>query len=1801
MLVTDKVPLLRTFRAELTKRSSMLVDEDMHEYFQQLADYEGYGGLQAMGKTGQTFGSQTAINVSRPDARVTPSKNITVTAVVSSPVKWRMKSPPVSSERLSSKVASISSLSENELLGITAPAQTLITVQQGCLAPTGTYLNISSILNPKTGRKVNLAEAIKAGVFDPKTGTFMDHRINKKMNLSQATANKYVSNDLQRQLTSTCGISDPFSGQEVTLLEAMQKDLFDPCKNAVKDPESGKFIPLQEAVARKLLSNVDAENLVGEGVTVTLITQSQAVFTSDDLASTTMRLGLGDIVESGLYIPQSGKILDPTSGKELTVLEAVEQGLVNPSKREIKDAQSGKLLSLSEAVSSGVIDPETGSYMNKSNGQKLTLDDAYQRKLINKPTVLSAALRGGVVLENGKVIDPQTGRVVSFKEAIQIGIIDSDSKTIVDTKTGDVLSVNEAIENGLLDQQGYIHPDKSMRKESLTEAVEKGHVKFVKEDLVVGKPCVKDTRSGTELSVSQAIKLGIITSNGDFIDTLSGKRILLKAAAVQGYIDKDVADALLKDISMKDASGRNISILKAIQIGLITPENAEIRDPRSRRTVSLQQAAQEGIISTDDAMVVLELLSPAIAHITVTTKLQPGQKEAVIRSISVSDAIARGLLNEKTGTFRDPNTGASMPVQTAIEQGLLKLTSEWPAASFETSQDSPDGKASIADVDRWIKQIQTNPEMTEQLRSTGQTTVESKLMKKTGDKNYSFMQTVVTKPKITENVVSETKHFKVKSVVDPRTKTEIGVTEAIHRGLLDMAKGLFIHPITDEKMSIEAALSRGFVRGIETSEPVAGAAGTVKETKSFSLTGVIHPRTGQKISISQAVKEGILNLEKGLYNGIDGKGKNVVMKISDAIEKGYVIAEDEITQSRPGPFMHETKTYQLKSVVNPETRERLEVAEAIKQGILDEHRGIYIHPQTGDKLTIPEAIERKLIDAELMSVVSNDDGEGSKIITTKMTTLMVKFVIDPRTGEAISVAKALDEGILDSSLEKYINPVTGEIYTLNDAIDRKLVIAQHAAIEGSMSSSTESIHINADEEVTDSNMTEEVSSETVTFSINSVIDPRTMEMMSYDEAVKYGILDTSKGLYRNPMTGENTPINVALQKGLIHGEVTSKVREDDIMHSSVDTSHLSFPLKMVTSVVDQRDNNEISLDNAVKDGIIDIEQGTYFDVNTIQNIPLELALKKGYIKMSKTTDESEIERMRKESQRRESERERRHLSTENDLDPQVDMKMERFGITNDNREESVFADEILNYRTDVENRNDKMNGGGPLEFHQQEGIRTWKQQEMIVTDTRPEPESPRSNSPMELENFELTDGMSFQSALKLGLIDMKTGKIRDPETGRFISVNEAIDKDILDDNKTAMIDILTGKELTLKQCMHKGVIDPRTGKINEKKAKAEKVHLRPDIDVKHTKPKPLNLLDCVASGLYDPDTGMFTDPKTQRSYTLKEAVDHNIVDGNLVAILDQQSGEKIPLATSLRQGLIDGVTAEVAVSDTDDRIPLIQAIQKGLVENIFDKDSGTLYDTLTGNVVSLDKALTDGHIRSDEAKVLDTCTGEIVPLDIAMRKGLVDVRTGAVTDKVTGKKMSPKEALKLGLLVIVGAPVLASKAVFDAIKDKTEQVECQKSPSRIKSESESQKSPLRAKQIIESQKSPLGVKQIIESQKSPLKVKSEVRSPPRHVNGVTPMNGDVNLPITENYMEQLQQPKTTIVYARPGDRIQPSHPRQLFTEPSPSTEEYHPADRYSGVSTHSPFCFLCFYSHLRLSVQGFGLFMDILKSKQFSV
>lgn len=62
---------------------------------------------------------------------------------------------------------------------------------------------------------------------------------------------------------------------------------------------------------------------------------------------------------------------------------------------------------------------------------------------------------------------------------------------------------------------------------------------------------------------------------------------------------------------------------------------------------------------------------------------------------------------------------------------------------------------------------------------------------------------------------------------------------------------------------------------------------------------------------------------------------------------------------------------------------------------------------------------------------------------------------------------------------------------------------------------------------------EEVKTETKKWVITSVVDPRTKEKISFDDALIEMILDQENGKYCNPETGAQMTIGEAIEKDLI--------------------------------------------------------------------------------------------------------------------------------------------------------------------------------------------------------------------------------------------------------------------------------------------------------------------------------------------------------------------------------------------------------------------------------------------------------------------------------------------------------------------------------------------------------------------------------------------------------------------------------------------------------------------------------------------
>ena len=65
--------------------------------------------------------------------------------------------------------------------------------------------------------------------------------------------------------------------------------------------------------------------------------------------------------------------------------------------------------------------------------------------------------------------------------------------------------------------------------------------------------------------------------------------------------------------------------------------------------------------------------------------------------------------------------------------------------------------------------------------------------------------------------------------------------------LFNISFKTFRHPVTGQVISINDALEQGFVKATEGGDYITTKA--VKETKSFTITGAIDPKTGRKVCL----------------------------------------------------------------------------------------------------------------------------------------------------------------------------------------------------------------------------------------------------------------------------------------------------------------------------------------------------------------------------------------------------------------------------------------------------------------------------------------------------------------------------------------------------------------------------------------------------------------------------------------------------------------------------------------------------------------------------------------------------------------------------------------------------------------------------------------------------------------------------------------------------------------------------------------------------------------------------------------
>ena len=579
-------------------------------------------------------------------------------------------------------------------------------------------------------------------------------------------------------------------------------------------------------------------------------------------------------------------------------------------------------------------------------------------------------------------------------------------------------------------------------------------------------------------------------------------------------------------------------------------ESGVMKEPVSGEALILAEAAGRNLII--DVLVSREGVD-RVTRISETFRLRVDsvRDTETDRWLTLDSAVDAGVIVPSHGEYVDRRRGIHMPLIDAVRDSLIQ--------------------GRLLDVERKKEEV-------------ARTAYESGV--RVVDGRFSSMR---SSHGATSSLVSSEdlpRSINVQGIVDPRTGLELSVKDAVDMGLFDPSTGEFIDTRTGERLSLERAIALGLVIADQDKQ-----VDEMVVQQTYNIGAVHDPVSGRLILPSEAVQRGLLDMARGIYfNPLT----HDVLTLAEAFECGLIRAEPLKGDSEmlelaaksvvASKVQHDRMTFTIKSVKDLSTGELIHPDEAVKRGILDAVSGLYID-RMGKKMSLHEAYEAGLIEA-----VETEQPVPSSTMSLERRSFQIVAVIDPHSGEQLTVAEAVDRHLLDAALTQFVDLYNDEVMSVEEAIRRGYVIADYGTAAPGPAAVIHDVQ---------------------SYRIKSVIDPRTGEEIPIADAVRHKLVDKTSGTYWNMKTDEMIPIDEAIHLGLIITEpVDAAVTKTAQLEIGDDFQKQMY---LLTAVRDPKTGKEYDPVEAERRGLVNKLQGVYINPVTGEKIPIRTAIERGLI------------------------------------------------------------------------------------------------------------------------------------------------------------------------------------------------------------------------------------------------------------------------------------------------------------------------------------------------------------------------------------------------------------------------------------------------------------------------------------------------------------------------------------------------------------------------------------------------------------
>ncbi|XP_059579580.1 plectin isoform X5 [Alligator mississippiensis] len=496
---------------------------------------------------------------------------------------------------------------------------------------------IAGVFVDSTKERLSVYQAMKKGIIRPgtafelleaqaATGYVIDPIKGLKLTVEEAVRMGIVGPEFKDKLLSAeravTGYKDPYSGKLISLFQAMKKGLIlkdhgirlleaQIATGGIIDPEESHRLPVEMAYKRGLFDEEMNEILLDP---------------SDDT--------------KGFF--------DPNTEENLTYLQLMERCITDPETSlcllPLKEKKRERKTSSKSSVRKRrvvIVDPETG--------KEMSVYEAYRKGLIDHQTYLELSEQeceweeitisssDGVV--KSMIIDRRSGRQYDIDDAIGKGLIDQSA---LDQYRAGTLSITEFADMLSGNMSGFRSRSSSVGSSSsypISPATVRTQLSSWSDPTEETGPVagILDTDTLEKVSITEAM-------HRNLVDNITGQRLLEAQACTGGIVDPNTG----QKFSVTDAVNKGlVDKIMVDRINLAQKAFYGFEDPRTKTKMSAAQALKKGWLYYEAGQRFLE-----VQYLTGGL-IEPDVSGRVL----LDDALQKGTIDARTAQkLRDVNT-----------------------------------------------------------------------------------------------------------------------------------------------------------------------------------------------------------------------------------------------------------------------------------------------------------------------------------------------------------------------------------------------------------------------------------------------------------------------------------------------------------------------------------------------------------------------------------------------------------------------------------------------------------------------------------------------------------------------------------------------------------------------------------------------------------------------------------------------------------------------------------------------------------------------------------------------------------------------------------------------------------------------------------------------------------------------------------------------------------------------------------------------------------------------------------------